>query len=105
MCVCARARVFQVNVESALKTWVYNKLIELSKVYVREKIQSELLKSLDEKTGILMETLNELTEEYWPLLLSIADTSAGMRPLMIALIRAHLTCSGLAVDLSQIFIP
>ncbi len=75
---CLRVCSFlQVNVESVVKTWVYNKLIELSKVYVREKIQSELLKSLDEKTGILMETLNELTEEYWPLLLSIADTSSG----------------------------
>ena len=66
----------KVKTENSASTWIYNKLIEWSKDTVRTKIETKLLESLDAKTDELLTTINELAEEYWPLLLSLSDGTA-----------------------------
>ena len=52
---------------------IYNYMIELCNSMVRDRIQKELLDALDERTGQLLATINSVSREYWPVLLSFTS--------------------------------
>jgi hypothetical protein len=55
---------------------IYNYMIELCNSMVRDRIQKELLDALDERTGQLLATINGVSREYWPVLLSFTSEDA-----------------------------
>jgi hypothetical protein len=65
-----------INMANSWLTWAYNSMIAWCNTMVRQKIEKELLDALDQRTGLLLTEVNELSREYWPILLSLSDSAS-----------------------------
>eukprot|EP00455_Lapot_gusevi_P007927 TRINITY_DN133_c0_g2_i5.p1 TRINITY_DN133_c0_g2~~TRINITY_DN133_c0_g2_i5.p1 ORF type:complete len:125 (-),score=18.90 TRINITY_DN133_c0_g2_i5:637-1011(-) len=73
-----------IHMDNKFLNWVYNSIISLFNKAVKNKIQKELLDALDAKTDLFLSTVNGLSQEYWPLLLSLTDANRTEQVVMEA---------------------
>ena len=57
-----------------LVSWICNQLVHMFSDYVKGTISDKLVGALDDNSKGLLEQINKMASDYWPLLLSVSNT-------------------------------
>jgi len=68
-----RLEHLSLSIKGSRMSWLYNAVVSIFSKKVKAAMQRSLVNAIQSKSAILLDALNALGKDYWPLLLKVAD--------------------------------